>query len=597
MWSGFALAGEEPAAPVAEEPADSPAQAADPQAEAKKQAEERFKRGLALARTSSWDAALAEFLASAELFPTRVALKNAAQCLEQLRRYAEAMDSLQQLLDTFGDSLPSEERMATADAIERLRQNTGSIVITSSAPGASIVVDGRERGVAPLKGPIVVDAGTHVVRVFKQGYSAHDATVVVAAKQEKQVKASLEALESAGELRVSEASGKALDVVVDGVVVGKTPWKGSLSVGKHTVFLRGAEDMGTPPSSASVVANQLTSLSLEAARLDARLRVEPTPSSARVDIDGVPVGNGVWEGKLKAGSHRIEVAEEGFLAYRQDKTIKRGAAEVMRVRLERDPTNPMWKASVFQPHPYAELFVGGAWSPSFRGSADTACSRGDCSDRTRPWGLMGGARGGYQVTSGLGVEVFFAYLRLHEKTTRTQRATGEAGLTLQSDDYQDETTLSGMAFGASASYQFLEETPLLFRIWAGVMRGNASFSNSGTFSGNAAFGTPPTNQDFEVDLSIPEETKQMWIPLFGPEVRFGYRFSKQFSMDLGVAFLIAFAANTTRTGRTAVSRGDRAIVIPEVNGNSRLGLAHLPEEHGFTTFFTFLPTLGGRFDF
>ena len=587
-------------APVSEEPAGEVEATGSTEVDAaakKKQAEQRFLGGLQLARAESWDAALAEFLASRELYPTRVALRNAAMCLEQLHRYADAIEMTEELLSTFGDSLPAEERMASADAIERLRSHTATLSVTADQSGASVVVDSRQRGVTPLQAPIVVDAGTHVVRVFKEGYGAFDAEVVVAGKQSKTVSARLAALEQSGKLRVQEAAGKTLDVVIDGVSVGKTPWTGSLSVGVHTVFLRGPEDMGTPPSSATVFSNRLSTLTLGAARMDSQLRVEPTPSNARVDIDGVPVGNGVWEGKLKSGKHRVEVAAEGFVAYRKDAMLASGARESLRIELERDLTNPMWRDEVFQPHIYAELFGGVAWSPSFGGSADSACSGDACSGRSRPFGPIGGARGGYQLTSGLGLEVFVAYLRIAESMTRTQSAAAELQLQLSSDNYRDETVLAGPAFGASASYQFLRSTPIRVRVWAGAMRASADFDNAGTFRGRTTYGTPPTEQDFQVEFSVEEQTKKIWVPLVGPEVRMGYQFSKSFSLDAGVALLIAFPQSITREGRTSVSSGDRAGELPDLAGGVRPGVARLPGETGFGTFFAVVPTLGGRFDF
>ena len=64
-------------------------------------------------------------------------------------------------------------------------------------------------------------------------------------------------LPSAG-LRVNEESGRALDLVIDGVMVGTTPWEGSLSVGSHSVALRGAGALGTQPALVPVRASELT---------------------------------------------------------------------------------------------------------------------------------------------------------------------------------------------------------------------------------------------------------------------------------------------------------------------------------------------------
>ena len=64
-----------------DEPAEKEITAAE-----KVRAKEHFKRGLRLLREEAWAPALAEFLQSRELFPTRVATNNAAVALRKLQR-------------------------------------------------------------------------------------------------------------------------------------------------------------------------------------------------------------------------------------------------------------------------------------------------------------------------------------------------------------------------------------------------------------------------------------------------------------------------------------------------------------------------------
>src|SRR5437667_2196543 len=105
---------------------------------------------------------------------------------------------------------------------------------------------------------------------------------MVAGGQRKAVRAALKALTRSGRLRVTESSGGSYDVVIDNAVVGKTPWEGLLALGGHTVLLRGGEQVGTPPSAVDVKENDTTSLALTAVKLDATMRIEPTPATARV---------------------------------------------------------------------------------------------------------------------------------------------------------------------------------------------------------------------------------------------------------------------------------------------------------------------------
>src|SRR5262249_30094439 len=143
-----------------------------------------------------------------------------------------------------------------------------------------------------------------------------------------------------GRVQIAEQSGKALDVLVDGAPVGKTPWNGPLGPGPHMVALRGEGRLGTPPVQVIVEVDRTTPLRLVAEESAARLRVEPVPLNANVAIDGVSVGRGVWEGRLRAGAHRIEASAEGFLPSTKTPTISRDGNQEIKVELERDPRSP-----------------------------------------------------------------------------------------------------------------------------------------------------------------------------------------------------------------------------------------------------------------
>ncbi|MCC6215850.1 MAG: PEGA domain-containing protein [Polyangiaceae bacterium] len=596
-------AGGAPAGAASAAPADP---AAGELERRKEEAKQRFLRGTELAANEEWDAALAEFLASRELFPTRVALKNAALMLRQLKRYAESMEMYRELLARFGEGLDAAERKVVDDAVVQLQTFVGELAVESDQRDATVVVDGQDRGTTPLAAPLAVNAGTHSVRVLKEGFIGHEEQVLVAGGQKKVVRAKLRPLARSGRLVVKEATGKALEVVVDGAVVGKTPWTGTLSVGTHTVFLTGPNDEGTPPSAATVSENHTSTLTLRATVLDAKLRIEPTPSNARIDVDGVQIGNGVWEGGLKSGSHKIEVSAPGFLAYRKDVRIQAGQREVLRVVLERDLSDPRWKDRAFQPHLFAEAVVGGAWGPTLGGAAGAACGRGECSEHAQPTGFLAGARGGYQISTGLAAEVFLGWLRLQESMTRTVVADGESTRTYLSEDYEDSTTVQGPMLGLSASYQFFETTPLLFRVWAGASRVSAATENSGTYQGEMVRtgGARAEVVRFQQGISIPEETQQVWMPLVAPEVRFGYRFGKRFALDLGVGFFAFFPGDALRRGRTSLSNdeGERVdafgVAGTFLDGEPvRPGTLQLPREKALGTFFAIVPSLGGRFDF
>src|SRR5262249_52022050 len=236
-------------------------------------------------------------------------------CLEKLGRYAEALDATAALLRKFGAQMPADERAQAEAAAGRLRASVGEIEIDAGPGVCAVAVDGRARGSTPLPGPVAVDAGTHGVRVSREGHETFEAQVVVAGGQRKRLQATLRPLRS------------------------------------------GAAGPGPSPGTGGP------------------LRPGPAP-------------------------------EPGF-----------------------------------RPHLYLQAAAGGALAPSFGGSADARCAAGDCSSRARPLGLLAGARVGYRLSGGLGLELFAGYAYLKESATRQARAESET-IPLEATDYRDTTSLS-----------------------------------------------------------------------------------------------------------------------------------------------------------
>ena len=98
----------------------------------------------------------------------------------------------------------------------------------------------------------------------KEGHVFYQTRLLVPGNSHKTVEGELKPLAAAGRLRVAESDGKELDVVIDGAVVGQTPWEGMLAPGAHMVLLQGSENLGTAPSVATVTANRTTLLTLRA---------------------------------------------------------------------------------------------------------------------------------------------------------------------------------------------------------------------------------------------------------------------------------------------------------------------------------------------
>jgi hypothetical protein len=524
-FSRVALA-QEPPPPAT--PATATTSPAQPDPAKKEEAKKHFEIGLAHLDRSEWSAALAEFTRSREIFPTRAATKNLAFCLRKEGRFDEALDTYELLLKDFPD-LPANDRAFVDKEIGELRASIGAVTIAGGEPGAVIVIDGRERGTLPLAAPLRVSAGSHSVRVSKEGFLPFEGRFDLSGGATAEITATLGALTQGGRLRVSEQGGRALDVVVDGVVVGKAPWEGTVAVGNHTVVLRGEENLGTQPASAPVQLNQLTPLTLSAEELESTARIEPTPANATVAIDGVSVGRGVWDGKLRAGGHRVEVAEEGFLTVRRDLRLEKGQRQLLPMQLERDPTSPLWRAQ-HPPRFVVEAGLEGVLGATYGGDVMSACS-GSCSSAF-PLGVRAVLRGAYQLGFGLGFGVDIGYLDVSTHTQDRSTPIQPVGLPATNGTTDDSLHLFGLTLGAAGYYRRGDTWPVTLRLGLGVLLGTASDHRSGSF-------TTSKGEPYSVDLREAPAARYFYM---APEARIGRKFlNERLEVSVGAEVLVMTA--------------------------------------------------------
>ena len=568
-----------PAAPPATASPTPAAPTPPPSSEGDRRAEARalFETGIAHFDRSEWSAALADFLRSRALFATRAATKNAAVCFRKEGRFDEALETFEALLREFPDLTPSDRALAEKESAE-LRAAIGSIEIAGAEPGAAIVIDGRTRGTYPPTGPLRVAAGAHVVRVYKEGFVPFEMRVDVAGRQVALVEAKLGALTQAGRLSVTETGNRALDVVVDNVVVGKTPWLGSVAVGLHTVVLRGEGDLGTQPATTSIRLGDVTTLALAAEPLTSTLRIVPVPAGANVSIDAVVVGQGVWEGKLREGEHVVEVVAEGFLLARRPLRLTKGERAAETITLERDPSSPLWRAA----HPsrvFLELDVGPAIGVAFGGDVRDACT-GSCSAAV-PIGVSATVHGGYELSSGITLGLDAGYLVIAANTSKRPASLLPKGLAPDTGTLDDSLGVQGVRFGPSAGYRTGEEWPLTVRLGAGVFLGSAVDARKGTFTTSA--GAP-----YDVDVSESHSAAYVYL---APEVRVARRFPSRLEISAGVAVLALVSVDQP-------SWTDRQPVLAAPRGQQGDGVATFGSQTFAGSFLlSIVPSLGIRYAF
>jgi len=484
-------------------------------ADDKADALKHFEIGLELVKQEAWDAALAEFLESKRLFPTKNALKNAAVCLRELKRWDEALDMYDELLGRFGKDLSADDRKLVDDDMAKLAKFVGTIVLATDVAGARVVIDGRERGVTPLPKGLRVPLGTRSVSVSKEGYAPFDTKVQVSSGSTKTVTVTLAAVGAGGKLKVVESTGAAVDVVIDGAVIGKTPWEGTLTAGTHTISLRASKSVGTIAAPVIIVANQSKELTLTSAPLPATIHFQATPDDAELLVDDKVVAKGGFSGPLSPGDHVLGARRAGYFDERKSVKLAPGSEETFQLSLSPG------KRFVIE-------LVGGALTRSFRGEDPAALDR-DRSGFTAIFAL----RGGYRIAPWLAFDVGVGFAGSTVKYGGTAVGLASAGPGYTGESNNGELGLAGplAAVGAAASTQ--GTFVLLGRVALGAFLPRLR-SQPGEVSYRS-----PTGERLASGVGDVAESIGL-VPVIMPEVRAGLRLSRSFTVDLGLAALVMF---------------------------------------------------------
>ncbi len=111
------------------------------------------------------------------------------------------------------------------------------LVITSTTERADIELDGRLVGQTPMEEGMVIEPGTHTIRVSKRGWTEHNDTFE--ARRGETVDLEIDLLPVAGIVRIRTPTPGAT-VEVNGKVVGVTPFDQDIPIGKASLRVRQA---------------------------------------------------------------------------------------------------------------------------------------------------------------------------------------------------------------------------------------------------------------------------------------------------------------------------------------------------------------------
>jgi hypothetical protein len=375
-----------------------------------------FRQGNELRRAGDCQKALEFFVRSRAIVPSMQNTLNSAICLDQIGRFDEALEMYEDVLTKFGEQLDTDSKQAMAPSMAALRRKVGTIEVSANVEG-SLIIDARMRGKLPILSPVRVMPGPHVVRVVKDGYETFEKSVVVKAGESTAVDAKLAPLASAGRLRIEDKALEGGELFVDGAMVGKLPWEGTLAPGDRLFWVRKG-DIGSAPRKATVVQGQTVLAQVVAGPLGPDMRIVLEPATAQMYIDGVLVGKGTWQGRLPIGKHTIDARELGYFALTHPMVVAAETRGDAKLALKADKAHPRWGVAAPSGRFTLDLLGGAALSNSFGSSAETQCSSGNCASRSIPLGFIAGARGGYELPMGLGFEVGGGYMSMTAKVER-----------------------------------------------------------------------------------------------------------------------------------------------------------------------------------
>jgi hypothetical protein len=546
------------------------------------------RRGVALYKGGDPERALEFFLRSRAIFPSIGNTKNAANCLQVLGRYDEALELYEELLANFGADLDADDRVTVPGSMALLRAQVGSVRVSANVDG-TVVIDGRARGKLPLSTALRVMPGRHQLRVIRDGYVAFETYIDVVLGATLPVDARLEALQASGGLRVEDAVLPDADVLVDGLVLGPAPWEGRLTPGVHVVSTRKG-DSGSAPTRAAVLQGQTTLIRLSSSRLGPTLRLAVTPPAADVTLDGVPLGKGRWEGPLPGGTYRLEASEEGYFTRSTtfQQTVDRGPTDAeTSLSLQIDESSPRWPR-----RPSGHFVVGallGYGAGASLGSGAEGVCPGSCSGHGLANGLLFGARVGYELPVRLAVELTVGHASLSDTVSRS----AAAGFLQNSEpvtyELHDLLRLNAYLFGAGAS--FWQPIGFGLRLRSRITLGILVAESTDVLSGAATVGSQ------SAPLGIPGSGNTLTsVPFFampevGVEVPLG---AVRLGLQLGALFVAsdgpvyAFGPATVPNTCTAQQ--------PSQVGCARDSAA-LENERAFRPFGLLLPSLTADYTF
>jgi PEGA domain len=160
-------------------------------------------------------------------------LWNIAVCQKNLRHYSKMLVSVRRYRNEAKDWLSDEDRRQADAIVDTVKTFISDFVLVVNVADAEVFVDGEPIGVTPLKGRSTLDVGRREIRIERDGYGPQVRNITVVGGGRVELKVDLLKTLHRGTLVVATVD-EAM-VAIDGKMVGRGGWRGSLASGGHTL--------------------------------------------------------------------------------------------------------------------------------------------------------------------------------------------------------------------------------------------------------------------------------------------------------------------------------------------------------------------------
>lgn len=246
------------------------------------------------------------------VLPDAQTLLELVQCYRGLSLKAPALQLILQARASGNPQLNPNEAKALEQHKAELEPVTGRLRLIVPVAPKALRLDGVVITLPANSVPLVLEPGLHALQIEAEGYEPYTKDVTAVAGKDEQLTAELQKWVDTGHLKVVDKAGHALDVTIDGQVVGLTPWEGDVSAGTHTIQGRNKRVVAAP-TTVELSRRGVVEVTLEGAVQYERVAFQVAPAGATVTLDGQRV-EVPYDNYLLLGQHQLKVEAPGYAA-------------------------------------------------------------------------------------------------------------------------------------------------------------------------------------------------------------------------------------------------------------------------------------------